>query len=275
MNSAGSLNPSTLAGTLQTEASNLSSYVPGSFLAGIGGTPREAIDRGETVVREEIPARGPTYASNVLHTEGPRIPAPTNRWVAPALLGLLGAAVLGWIVHRLVTPTTTAVVNETAQVATPALPPLGRLVNVALPNGTQLNVPENGVEVRLIQLLQHPDTQSGNANINFDRLLFSTDQTTLQPQSNAQLDNIAAILKAYPNVNCSLGGYTDNTGDPNANRQLSEQRANSVMTALVQRGVDPGRLTAHGYGEDDPVADNSTAAGRQMNRRVAIRVAEK
>jgi len=273
MASAGTLNPSTLAGTLRTEASGLSNYVPGSFLAGLGGTARETSDRGEAVVGDETVARGPTYTSNVLHTERARIPAArSSRWIGPVLAGLIAAAVLGWIIHRLVTPASTATVGETAYNAAS----LGQKVNVSLPDGTQLNVPANGVEAHLIGFLQHPDTQaSGNVWFNFDRLLFDTNQTTLQPQSNEQLDNIAAIMKAYPSMNFHLGGYTDNTGDPGANRTLSEERANSVMAALVQRGVDGSRLSAQGYGEDDPVASNSTPQGRQMNRRISIRVASK
>lgn len=295
MQSAGSLNPSLLAGTLQTEASNLSNYVPGSFLAGLGGTARQTVDRGETRVREEVSGSRASYASNVLHAEGPRIPAaPNTRWVAPVLAGLAAAAVLGWVVHRLVNnPATTTGVGATARnTATgaynaaanvadngiTAAASLGEKVGVTLPDGTQLNVPSNGVEAHLVQFLQHPATQNSQASItwfNFDRLLFRSGESTLQPGSSEQLDNIAAILKAYPSVTFRLGGYTDNTGDPNANRTLSEQRADNVMAALVQRGVDPSRLSARGYGEDNPVADNGTAAGRQMNRRISIRVASK
>lgn len=276
MNSTGSLNPSTLTGTLQTEASNLSRYVPGSFLAGLGGTTRETVERGETVAREEIVDRGPSYASNVIHAEGPRV-RDARGWAVPVIAGLIGAAVLGWVVHRLVSnpaaPTTA--VNETAYNAA-NYAALGQRVSVSLPNGTQLSVPSRGVEVRLLDSLQHPSGEAtANASYNFDRLLFESGQSTLEPQSNEQLDNIAAILKAYPSVKFNLGGYTDNTGDASANRTLSEQRADSVMAALEQRGVDASQLSAQGYGEDDPVAPNSTPAGRQMNRRIAIRVASK
>jgi OmpA-OmpF porin, OOP family len=276
MSSAGSLSPSTLAGTLRTEASGLSNYVPGSFLAKLGGTASEAVDREETIEREGVVRGAPSYASNVLHAEGPRIADSANRWVAPALAALVGAAVLGWVIHRLVNPVSAVnVTARTAENAAVGVASLGEPVSVTLPNGTQLNVPSNGVEAHLVGFLQHPAGQPSVIWFNFDRLLFDTDQATLQPQSNEQLDNIAAIMKAYPSVNFQMGGYTDNTGDPNANRALSEQRAQNVMAALVQRGVDPGRLSARGYGSDNPVADNSTAAGRQLNRRISIRVASK
>jgi len=86
--------------------------------------------------------------------------------------------------------------------------------------------------------------------------------------------NIAAILKAYPQVRIRIGGYTDNTGDPGTNLRLSEERANNVMDELVKLGIDPARMSARGYGERNPVADNSTEDGRQKNRRISLRVTD-
>lgn len=296
MHAAGSLNPNTLPGILRTEAAGLSSHVSGGFLGslvGLGGVAggfagggRETIDSGETVVRNETVSHGPSY-SNVPHAEAPYLPA-RNRWAVPTIAGLVGAAVLGWIVHRLAGNPAPAV-NETAGSAITTTTgayhasdvmanaaSLGHRINISLPNGAQLNVPSNGVEARLIRVIQRPATQaSGVTWINFDHLLFQNGGAALQPQSNGQLNNIATILKAYPAVKIGLGGYTDNTGSESVNRTLSAQRAGSVMTALVQRGIDPTRLSATGYGEQNPIADNSTPAGRQMNRRIAIRVASK
>jgi outer membrane protein OmpA-like peptidoglycan-associated protein len=76
-------------------------------------------------------------------------------------------------------------------------------------------------------------------------------------------------------VKLKLGGYTDNVGDPAANLKLSQERADSVMGALVKLGVAPDRLAAEGYGEQFPVGDNATPEGRAMNRRISMRVAEK
>ena len=82
-------------------------------------------------------------------------------------------------------------------------------------------------------------------------------------------------MKAYPNVHVRVGGYTDNQGDAAANLKLSQDRANVVMAQLVGRGIDASRLDAKGYGEDHPVADNSTVEGRAANRRIALRVTQK
>jgi outer membrane protein OmpA-like peptidoglycan-associated protein len=82
-------------------------------------------------------------------------------------------------------------------------------------------------------------------------------------------------MKAYPKVKAKIGGYTDNVGDPDANLKLSKDRATNVMNELIVLGVTPDRLTAEGYGDQHPVADNSTDAGRQQNRRIALRVTDK
>lgn len=84
-----------------------------------------------------------------------------------------------------------------------------------------------------------------------------------------------AILKAYPKVTMKIGGYTDNTGDPQANLRLSQQRTDAVMAGLVQLGVGADRLKAEGYGQEHPIADNSTLEGRAKKRRIDIRVTGK
>ena len=86
---------------------------------------------------------------------------------------------------------------------------------------------------------------------------------------------MAAILKAFPTVELKLGGYTDNTGDAAANLKLSDDRAKNVMARLVEMGVAASRLQAEGYGQEHPVADNSTDLGKAMNRRIDVRVTKK
>ncbi|MCC9072679.1 OmpA family protein [Flavobacterium sp. F-65] len=92
------------------------------------------------------------------------------------------------------------------------------------------------------------------------------DATTL-----ARLDAIKEILKAYPNAKFSIEGHTDSTGSAKINNKLSEDRANAVMNALIERGVSPDNLVAKGFGSSQPVASNKTAKGRAENRRTEIR----
>lgn len=153
---------------------------------------------------------------------------------------------------------------------------LGKFFTKKLPNGVELNIPELGVENKLIAFIEDASRPVDDKTwFTFDRLTFETGSATLKPESQEQLKNIAEILKAYPKVTIKLGGYTDTTGDPQANLKLSQQRADTVMADLVKLGVDPGRLKAEGYGQEHPVADNSTEEGRAKNRRIDLRVTGK
>jgi outer membrane protein OmpA-like peptidoglycan-associated protein len=120
-----------------------------------------------------------------------------------------------------------------------------------------------------------------NATVNdttwfeFDRLTFETGSATLRPESRDQLQNVASILKAYPDVHVRIGGYTDSIGDASANMRLSQDRADAVRRELEVQGISPTRLAAEGYGSQHPVADNATEEGRAKNRRIAVRVTQK
>jgi outer membrane protein OmpA-like peptidoglycan-associated protein len=152
----------------------------------------------------------------------------------------------------------------------------GAMVSVHLPTGVDLRVPNNGVETKLVTYLQDP-SRHGTDTVwfDFDRLLFEPNSATLAPSSTEQLHNVATILAAYPTARATIGGYTDNTGDADANVKLSQDRAANVVSQLVVLSVAPNRLTAKGYGAAHPVADNNTDVGRSQNRRIAIRITEK
>ncbi|HYE34522.1 OmpA family protein [Methylocaldum sp.] len=153
---------------------------------------------------------------------------------------------------------------------------LGAFMDKKLPNGVTLHIPANGVENKLLAFIEDKSKQvSPNTWFSFDRVEFDTDASTLKPLSQQQLRNIAEIMKAYPQVTMRFSGYTDNTGNPERNLQLSRERANSAMNQVVALGIDSSRLAAEGYGEQHPIADNATAEGRQRNRRVDINVSAK
>jgi outer membrane protein OmpA-like peptidoglycan-associated protein len=153
---------------------------------------------------------------------------------------------------------------------------LGKFMIKKLPDGTEIIIAENGVESMLIAFIEDKSKMVDKVTwFSFDRILFETNMATLRPSSDHQLRNIVAIMKAYPNTDIKIGGYTDNTGNPKANLKLSQERANSVMAALIKNGVAPERMKAEGYGQQHPVASNDTPEGRQKNRRVDVRVAKK
>jgi K(+)-stimulated pyrophosphate-energized sodium pump len=131
------------------------------------------------------------------------------------------------------------------------------------------------MESRLLTYIQTASPFDRETWFEFDRLNFETDTAKLRSESREQLANVAAILKAYPHVRVKIGGYTDNSSNPLANLRLSQARADAVAAELRALGVPGARLSMEGYGEQHPIADNSTAEGRRRNRRVAIRVISK
>ena len=161
------------------------------------------------------------------------------------------------------------------KVSTPNAVNLGAFSLQKLVNGIELNLPELGVENKLLAFIKSDKPVDKETWFDFDRLLFQTGSATLEPQSQEQLKNIAEILKAYPAVHIKLGGYTDNTGNAAANLKLSQDRANSVRAELENMGIDKNRLAAEGYGQEHPVASNDTEEGRAQNRRISIRVTQK
>jgi outer membrane protein OmpA-like peptidoglycan-associated protein len=86
------------------------------------------------------------------------------------------------------------------------------------------------------------------------------------------LDEIAEVVTRYPGYNLLIDGYTDNVGNDFANQQLSESRTQACADYLASKGVDRSIMTTVGHGENDPIADNSTSAGRRQNRRVTFRL---
>ena len=101
---------------------------------------------------------------------------------------------------------------------------------------------------------------------------FDHDSDAVRPGLYNELDRIAQVMIKYPQTSILVAGHTDSTGSTQYNQKLSERRAVSVKNILVQRGVQQYRITTVAYGENQPVATNDTAEGRQMNRRVEIRI---
>nr|WP_272210127.1 OmpA family protein [Marinicella sp. W31]MDC2875991.1 OmpA family protein [Marinicella sp. W31] len=104
-------------------------------------------------------------------------------------------------------------------------------------------------------------------------ITFATDSSDIVPEFNPSLTVVAGLLKKYNATDLDVNGYTDSTGSDAYNLKLSQQRANAVAGALIQRGVSPQRIMPVGYGKANPVASNDTADGRAQNRRVEIRIA--
>lgn len=145
---------------------------------------------------------------------------------------------------------------------------------VTLPNGTTLNAYRGGIEDQVVGFLNSgeytnaTDDQLKDRWFNFDNLNFEFGTTKLTPESQVQLDNLKAILAAYPDAKVKIGAYTDKKGDDAGNKKLSQDRADAVKAALNSAQV----TAAEGYGEEfATVAETASDEAREADRKTAIR----
>ncbi len=110
----------------------------------------------------------------------------------------------------------------------------------------------------------------GDGRFTFNNLTFATGSANIDGATAAEVDNMAAILKAYPGVAITVEGHTDNTGDEAKNVQLSSARANAVKARLMGKGISADRIMTEGFGSSKPTADNGTEEGRAQNRRIEM-----
>jgi outer membrane protein OmpA-like peptidoglycan-associated protein len=122
---------------------------------------------------------------------------------------------------------------------------------------------------QLNQVLETRDTDRGLV-VNMPDVLFDSGQYTLKPAARERLARISGIVLAYPDLQMEVEGHTDSIGSDEYNQRLSEKRAATVRDYLVDSGVSINSVIARGLGKTQPVADNSTAAGRKLNRRVEM-----
>lgn len=213
------------------------------------------------------------------------------KWLLPLLLLLLA----GWFLWKqcnnkettTVTDTTdsTAVVSDTdtATVVTGDSAAVTRTTTDIDLNGTKLKGYANGMEQQMINFLKGDgyknaadDAALKDTWYNFDNVNFvfgKSDQIT--PESVGQLENLAAILKAYPDSKIKIGGYTDKKGDDKANLDLSQKRADYIKKRLTDLGVGAQVIGAEGYGEEfATVAETASDKEREADRKMAVRFAK-
>lgn len=115
------------------------------------------------------------------------------------------------------------------------------------------------------------EQNDGSVKLNIPgSVMFRTGSADISPEFASTLDSVAGTIKEYCGVTGTIVGHTDSTGSAALNQRLSQDRARSVASYLASRGVDPSRLSQDGRGPAEPVADNSTEAGRAQNRRVEM-----
>ena len=273
------LNASGLGSLLSSQSSNISSAIPaGLSLASLFGgthdthrTTTTAHTTGHTTRYEETEDRGGG-----------------SKWLWPLLLFALlgGLALYMWKgcnkteEHPVGTDTTTVVTTPTVDTTVTTTTTTTRtLTEVVLPNGVKLQAYPGGIEDQLVKFIQSDEYKNANNDklkdtwFNFDDLNFEFGTTTLTPESKRQLDNITAILKAFPGVKIKVGGYTDKKGDDAANKKLSDDRAKAVQAALKAAGVGAQVPEAEGYGEQFATVDeNASDEARLVDRKTSVRL---
>ncbi len=105
-----------------------------------------------------------------------------------------------------------------------------------------------------------------------DNVLFETGKANLKNTSFKAIDELASAMATKTTMEVEIIGHTDNVGNKDENLKLSQERAQAVRSYLVKKGIDAHRITAKGYGDTKPVADNNTAAGKQQNRRTEVKI---
>jgi outer membrane protein OmpA-like peptidoglycan-associated protein len=150
-----------------------------------------------------------------------------------------------------------------------------KMASISLPCGTVLSVEEGFFTYNLANfMLKGPDSELPK-NFVFDHLNFDTASTTLTPESKPTVTDLIAIMKCFPTMTVQLEGHTDNTGDPEANKKLSVDRAEAVKALLVAGGIDAARIKTAGWGQEKPIASNDTEEGKAKNRRTELTVTKK
>jgi outer membrane protein OmpA-like peptidoglycan-associated protein len=203
------------------------------------------------------------------------------RWLMPLFLALVVILLVWYFSKGCGSGKNTAVMTDTTTATKDTTMNMGPVsIKVKLPDGTELDAYKGGIEDQLVTYLNSTDPADSISRsrwFDFDNLNFKTGSDDLTDSSMKQVQNIAAILKAYPKVKIKIGGYTDKTGSEPENMKLSQRRADAVMTALKNTGSNPAQLTeAQGYGSQfAKAAADAPDADRKLDRRISINVREK
>ena len=149
------------------------------------------------------------------------------------------------------------------------------MAKISLPGGIELSVAEGAFNFKVAQFLADPADKVLPRAFVFDHLGFESASTRITPGSEQTLKDLTAILKAYPAVTVRLEGHTDSMGAKEANKMLSQNRADAIRATLVASGVDAKRMETAGWGGERPIASNDIDEGRAKNRRLEMIVLTK
>lgn len=290
------LNASSLVSLLMGQKDFLAKAAPAGLAGVLGLANLGNLGSGLADTATRV-ATGAASAATTRTVEAVRAGSGIGRWLIPLLLaGLL----IPWLLYsrgcseqpdtvakREMTPPpppppvarpTPPPPPPPAAVAEPAPPPVPAMPvkkEVALPTGAKLNLQEGTLNYKLAQFLADTADTNLPRTFVFDDLNFKFGTTELTPESEQTVKDLVAILTAYPSTEARLEGHTDSVGDAEANKKLSQDRADSVKSIMTTGGIAATRLSTMGYGQEKPIASNDTDEGRAQNRRLELVVTKK
>ena len=184
--------------------------------------------------------------------------------------GLLGGAAAGALLGQVIGGNTTGTLVGAA---------LGTMAGGVIGNQVGKNMDEQEAAMRR----ELAAVEAANIQRNADVLavtfrsdyLFAVGSANINAGAFNEISRVSRVLNQYPDTSIQVAGHTDSTGSEQTNQTLSENRADNVKNALVGQGVHPNRIRTLGFGESAPIADNSTEAGQQLNRRVVITIQQR
>lgn len=279
------LTPTGFQAFLTAQKDSILAAVPSGFnLAGLLGLGSiSELNKRLSGVAGATGARVADMGATATRTAG------SSRWIWSLLL-ILVAIILLWYLARgcgggtgadTVTDsvnTDTMIDTAVAHVSEQAAETPRETIKVTLPDGVTLDAYKGGIEDQLVAFLKDDSKKAGkDVWFDFDNLNFKTGSAELTEDSRQQVQNIAAILKAFPNAKIKIGGYTDRSGDSLANLQLSQARADTVLASLKKLYIAERQLDgAEGYGSKFAKAE-ATAPDeeRKKDRHISVSVREK
>jgi outer membrane protein OmpA-like peptidoglycan-associated protein len=267
----GGLNAASLGRLISDERASIWRAAPPGIASALG--------MQERAPEQEVPVGESRYEQRSRSYPPQPERARNNRWVWPTVAVLAALALILGTRQRRHPPVVpinappTASGGEVAPVAPVVTPTPGGPIR--LPNGTVINAPANAPEGMMVAFLSDSNQRVDTTWMVLNRLQFETNSANLRPESQAEVRDVAAVLKAYPNATVKIGGFTDSTGNEAANLKLSRDRAQGTRAAIIKMGIAPSRVTAEGFGSQHPIASNSTDEGRAQNRRIAVIITNK
>lgn len=224
-------------------------------------------------------AAAPKPAPHHHHEE----PKKSGGWLTPLLLGVAAVALLLYLMkgcgaHKeevKAVETPVVVDSPKVEVAVPAAPAMEK---ITLPDGSMIDARSNGFEHGLVACLNDAACQAGKDKwFDFDDINFDLNSAVITEPSMRQVKNLVAVLKAFPKAKIKIGGYTDKTGNEDANKKLSGDRAAAVLAALKANGASEAQLLgAEGYGSEfAKVAKEASEEERRVDRRISVSLREK